>query len=172
MSDEPVDGHDGPYDAPLVISGAKVLPEWIDFNGHMNVACYSVVFDLALKAFLQGELGIGEKFATRAGQGPYVLQGQIHYLAEMLVGEGYDVHIRLIDHDAKRLHIFFEMFSVNTGAASATCEQVLMNVDLTSRRSAAYPGWAVARIAAMAQAHAGLDRPAQLGAPLGIRRKE
>lgn len=167
---EEMEGHDGPYAAPVVIGPRKVAPDWIDYNGHMNVAYYTMAFDQALDVFLEDELGVGESHVTRERHGPYALQAHIHYLGEMLEGEEFTVSVILHDHDAKRMHVMLEMRNAATGAVAATCEQVLMNVDLTARRSAPYPDWAVARMAAMQAAHAELPRPAQMGRPIGLKR--
>ena len=167
----PLEGHDGPYEAPVMLSARTVPPEWIDYNGHMNVAYYIMAIDQALDGFLENELGIGEKHAARVRQGPYALQSHVHFLGELLEGARFRVAVRLIDCDAKRIHLFVELFSEAEDLA-ATCEQVLMNVDLETRRSTPYPDWAQKRMAAMLAAHSVLPPPDQLGAPIGIRRKE
>lgn len=166
-----VEGHDAPYQAPVTLAARKIPPEWIDYNGHMNVAYYTMAIDQTLDDFLEQELGIGEGHTARVRQGPYALQSHIQYLGEMLEGESFIPHVRLIDFDAKRLHLFVELFNTNGQRLAATCEQLLMNVDLETRRSTPYPDWAQDRMRAMLQAHGALKRPAQLGAPLGIRRK-
>lgn len=167
---EPVEGHNAPYDAPVVLPERAVPPEWIDYNGHMNVAYYIMAIDQALDRFLEDELGIGELHAARVRQGPYALQSNVQYLGELLEGENFTAAIRLIDCDAKRIHMFIELFS-ETGDLAATCEQMLMNVDLETRRSTLYPEWAQERLQAMLGEHSKLERPAQLGASIGIRRK-
>ncbi|MEM9011463.1 MAG: thioesterase family protein [Pseudomonadota bacterium] len=169
--DAPVEGHDGPYAAPIVTPQATVRPEWIDYNGHMNVAYYIVAMDGSLDWVLEHELGLGEGRVKRAERGPYTLQMHIHYLDEMLEGAAFYCRTRLLDHDAKRMHLFTEMVREADETVAATVEQLVINVDLTTRRSAPYPDWAQARLAGMAAAHAGLARPAQVGAILGIRRR-
>ncbi|WP_118135757.1 thioesterase family protein [Oceanicella sp. SM1341] len=158
-------------DRPFTAPEQTVEPGWIDYNGHMNVGYYSIAFDRAIEHFLTDALGVGEAWVAETGQGPYALQSHIHYLDELLEGAAFRVSFRLLDADAKRLHVFAEMTRVSDGALCATLEQLLMNVDLTTRRSVAYPEAAQARIAALCHAHAGLERPAQAGAPIGIRRK-
>lgn len=165
------EGHDAAYDAPVNLPEREVPAEWIDYNGHMNVAYYVMAIDQALDQFLENELGIGEKHAARVRQGPYALQSHVHYLDEMLQGERFIVSVRLVDCDAKRMHLFIELLNADGHTVAATCEQMLMNVDLETRRSTPYPGWAQARMAAMLKAHSVLERPVQLGAPIGIRRK-
>lgn len=168
---EPVDGHDGPYAAPVRLETRRVPREWIDYNGHMNTGYYTFAFDAAIDAFLQGQIGVGPGFASRQRMGPYTLQNHIHYLGELLEGASFHIACRLIDHDAKRVHVFMELIDESDHSVAATCEQLLMNVDLNLRRSAPYPDWTIARLRRMQAEHATLDRPAQLGAPLGIRRK-
>ncbi|WP_170317543.1 thioesterase family protein [Paroceanicella profunda] len=148
-----------------------VLPGWIDYNGHMNVGYYAIAFDQAFEHFLTDALALGEAWVAETGQGPYALQSHMHYLDELLEGAAFRVNFRLLDADAKRLHVFAEMRREADGALCATLEQLLMNVDLTTRRSTPYPPEAQARIAALRAAHAGLERPAQAGAPIGIRRR-
>lgn len=162
-------GHDGPYPAPVETAPRRVEPDWIDYNGHMNVAYYTMAADQAIDRFLEDHLGLGEAFAVAERMGPYALQSSIRYLAEMLEGETFTTRIQLIDADAKRLHIFCEITKAN-GSIAATVEQMLMNVDLGARRAAPYPDWAQARIAQMKADHASLPSPIGLGAPIGIRR--
>lgn len=164
-----IEGHNGPYVTPITVRSRLVPPEWIDYNGHMNVAYYVMAMDDAIDVFLDEELGIGEAHTSRTRQGPYALQSHIQYLDELLEGDSFSVTIRMIDYDAKRMHLFVEV--LKDGALAATCEQMLMNVDLKNRRSTPYPNWAQARMATMQQAHEALPRPTQLGAPIGIRRK-
>ncbi len=165
-----IDGHDGPYDAPIVTAPQTVLPEWIDYNGHMNVAYYLMAFDRALDEFIEDHLGLGEGHAARTRHGPYALQNSLHYLDELLVGDSFTITVQLVDHDAKRLHIYCEMRK-ESGTRAAAMEGLIMNVDLNTRRSAAFPDWVMARLDTMQHNHDALGVPALLGAKVGIRRK-
>lgn len=169
MNDAPQGGHDGPYPSPLPLAGDTVRTEWIDYNGHMNVAFYVTAFDAAIDRMLEDTIGIGESFVAAARLGPYALQSSIHYLDEMLEGERFSFDLLMIDADAKRMHVMMQMLKAD-GAIAATYEQLLINVDLTTRRSAPYPDWAAARLARMVADHADAPRPKQFGRPLGIRR--
>ncbi|MEM8788287.1 MAG: thioesterase family protein [Pseudomonadota bacterium] len=171
MPDSPQEGTDGPYPAPLKLPGGRVRPEWIDYNDHMNVAFYVVAFDTAVDWMLENLLGIGESHVKRAHQGPYALQSSIHYLDEMLQNELFDFRALMVDADTKRMHFILEMLKAD-GRVTATYEQLIVNVDLTTRRSAPYPDWAQARLARMVADHAGAPRPAQFAQALGIRRRQ
>ncbi|MFC3117427.1 thioesterase family protein [Jhaorihella thermophila] len=89
MTDQPLTGHDGPYPAPVVVPDRVVQPEWIDYNGHMNVGYYGIAFDNALDVLLSEHLGVGVEHVEAAGQGPYVVQSHMHFLAEMLEGQRF-----------------------------------------------------------------------------------
>ncbi|MFC3614329.1 thioesterase family protein [Lutimaribacter marinistellae] len=171
MTDKPTGGHDGPYEAPIKVTGFTVLPEWIDYNGHMNVGFYGVAFDRALDVVMDDHLGIGAAFVAEAEQGPYVLQSHMQFLREVKEGEPFYFLYRLLDRDAKRGHYFGEMFSGVDDALCATQEALFMNVSHETGRSAAYPDWAQERMARMVADHAGLPKPQQIGQNIGIRRK-
>lgn len=162
-------GHDGPYEAPFRTPARAVPGDWLDYNGHMNVAYYTMAFDQAIDVVLEGALGIGETHVAATRQGPYALQANLAYLDEMLEGQSFEITMRIVDADAKRMHLWLEMW--RGGDLVATCEEMLMNVDLVTRRSAPYPDWAQVRIARAAEAHAALPRPDGLGRSVGIRRK-
>lgn len=164
-------GLEGPYPAPLVVPGGTVQPDWVDYNGHMNVAYYLMAFDRAIDAVLEDVLGIGESFVTREGQGPFALQSHIHYLAELLEGDAFSFEVLLIGADAKRSHWMMTMLKETDGSLAATYEVVLLNVDHATRRAAPYPDWAAARLARMVEDHADAPRPPQFGKPIGLGRK-
>lgn len=166
----PQTGHDGPYPAPVVVADRIVQRDWIDYNGHMNVGYYGIAFDTALDVLLSEHLGVGVEHVEASGQGPYVVQSHLHFLAELLEGTLFSVRFRLLDHDAKRLHFFAQMVT-GDGEICATQEIMVVNVDHETRRSAPYPDWAQCRFARMKADHAGLPSAPQIGAPLGIRRR-
>ncbi|QPH52850.1 thioesterase family protein [Pontivivens ytuae] len=163
----PLTGHDGPYAAPFETSEQTVPPEWIDYNGHMNVAYYTMAIDRAQDE-LQDVLGLGEAHAKADRMGPYVLQTHMHYLGEMLEGATFHGRFLLLDHDTKRMHIWAEL--VSEGEVRATSELMVMNVDLDARRGAPFPDWALKRLERMKADHAAVPHPPRIGAPLGLRR--
>ena len=157
--------------APIRTRARKVPPEWIDYNGHMNVTYYTLAFDNALDEILDERPGIGESLAREGRFGPMALQTQIHYLGELLEGTGCACDFQLLYADHKRIHFFLTMVNLETGETAATYESLSMNVDLQARRSAPYPDWAQERIGRLRALHATLPRPPLAGNPLGIRRK-
>lgn len=164
-------GHDGPYAAPFWSDWREVPSHWLDYNGHMNVAYYTMAFDNAVDQLLEQELGIGESHVKAAKTGPYALQANYRYLDELLLGEEFRISAQLIDRDFKRLHIYLEMFK-EAGTPAASCEVFLINVDHNTRRSTQYPDWAITRLDTMLESHdATLVRPDALGQKIAIRRK-
>jgi len=155
---------------PIRTATQRVEPGWIDYNGHMNVAYYTMAFDRALDEAYEA-LGIGPTSARRDRLGPMALQTQIHYMAELLEGEAFHCEVQILDADEKRVHVFATMIADKDGRRAATYESLTLNVDLEARRSAPFAPEAAARVRRVAAAHARLPRPAEAGARIAIRRK-
>ncbi len=158
------------FEAPIKIGGLKVLPDWIDYNGHMNVAFYVHAFDLASDEVFDF-LGAGASSARERAMGPFSMQNQVCYLREVMEGTPLSFTYRMLDHDHKRVHFFMEMFNAEEGYLAATMEQLTMNVDLEKRASAGYTAEVLERIERLFALHKDLERPPQVGAAIGIRRK-
>src|SRR5208282_2490885 len=95
--------------APLAPFRATVLPEWIDYNGHLNVAYYLLAFDRASDHLLD-QLGLGEAYRRATGHSIYVLEAHLTYEHELKLGDALAVTSQLIDADRKRLHVFHRMY--------------------------------------------------------------
>ncbi len=148
-----------------------VLPDWIDYNGHMNVAFYTKAFDTAFDEVLEDYFGIGVSFVERSRLGPMSLQSNFFYLEELLEGEKFHVNALLVDCDVKRMHFFGEIIAETDGRRAAAFESLSLCVDLETRKSTVYPDWAQARMQAMRAAQADIPAPKELGQTIGIRRK-
>ena len=109
--DVQITGHNGPYDSPVRLPTKKVLKSWIDYNGHMNVAFYTMAIDKSLDIFLENTLGLGETHAKQNDQGPFVVQASFHYLNEMKYNDRFFVQATLIDFDTKKMHLCLEIIS-------------------------------------------------------------
>jgi len=144
-----------------------VRPEWVDYNGHMNVAYYVLVFDHATDRFLD-YLGLGADYRARTERSVFVVEAHVTFDREALEGDGVEVTTRLLDHDAKRLHLFHEMSRADGGELVATNELMLLHVDLETRRATPLPDDAGTRIAAVADARPGHPRPPRAGRSIGL----
>ena len=125
--------------SPYKTRNQKVLSEWIDYNGHMNVAYYTLAFDKALDFFFEDVLGIGPSFVEKNKEGPFALKASYNYFSELLEKEIFFVDISILDFDSKRVHLFGEMRKDKSLELSAVFETVLMNMDLSARTVKQYP---------------------------------
>jgi len=116
-----------------------VRPEWIDSNGHMNLAYYVVVFDLATDA-LYDALGIGNAYRESTGFSCFTAETHTLYERELHLGEKLRVRAWLLGADTKRVHYFHEMFHVESGERAAVQELMALHIDMRIRRVAAFPG--------------------------------
>lgn len=127
-----------------------VRPEWIDSNGHLNLAYYILLFDEGTDA-LWRELGLGDAFRA-TGFGTFAVETHTLYKAELLEGEAVRVGSTVIGSDGKRLHVAHEMRRERDGAVSAQQELLYLCVDLRTRRVAGWPDGMAERFAARAEA--------------------
>ena len=158
-----------PLGTPVVCPSERVIEDWIDYNGHLNMAYYNVIFDHGVD-HLYDFLGIGEAYA-RSGLGScFTMEVHVHYLNELSLGDDVEVHLQVIDYDHKRIHFFEQLYHCGQGYIAATSEQLGMHVDMQTRRSAPFPEEVLARIEALHQAHQSLPIPEQVGHVIGIPR--
>lgn len=147
---------------------AEALPDWIDDNGHMNVAYYVLAFDRATDQFLD-YLGIGKVYRRATGHSVFVVEAHVTYERELRVGDLFEIGTQLIDADCKRLHLFHTMRRTGGGPA-ATIELMTLHVDLTGPHAIPFPDDAFTKIETLLDAHRAFPLPRQLGHKLGIRR--
>ena len=89
--------------APLEITGECVRPEWIDHNGHMNVAYYLLAFDESSDHLLN-LVGLTRQYKQANNTATFVGDFHIHYVRELLEGDGLRITHQVLDCDAKRVH--------------------------------------------------------------------
>jgi acyl-CoA thioester hydrolase len=123
---------------PVTEMEAVVRPEWIDSNGHLNLAYYVVVFDLATDA-LYTALGIGDAYREATGFSCFTAETHTVYEREVHLGDKLLVRAWLLGADAKRVHYFHEMFHVESGERSAAQELMALHIDMSIRRVAPFP---------------------------------
>ena len=158
------------FDAPFRSEIMHIKPEWIDYNGHLNMAYYNVLFDTCIdEAFIL--FGLGPDYVKERNASYYTLQVHVHYLRELHLDDPVYATLHLLDYDAKRTHFFQALFHADDDTLRATSEQLNMHVDMGAKRAAPFPADVLAKIEAMHAAHAGLERPPQVGSTIGIRRK-
>jgi acyl-CoA thioester hydrolase len=157
-------------DTPFVVHRESVQPEWIDYNGHMNVAYYVLAFDHATDRFFD-LIDLGIDYVNRTNNSAFVLETHVGYRREVQEGDPLDFTFQLIDADEKRLHIYFEMLHGREGWLSATSELLALHVDLDARRSMPFPDDLQRRIDRVRAAHGDLPMPEGAGRSIAIRRR-
>jgi acyl-CoA thioester hydrolase len=148
--------------APFDRFRGEVLPDWIDHNGHMNLAYYTVLFDYATD-LLFAQLGLGLDYRRETNLGTFVAETHNLYERELLVGARVRVATRIVGADGKRLHLAHEMFSDDGGHRAAAQELMFLHVDLVTRRVTPFPEELRHRVAAWTAAHAVLPQPGWVG---------
>src|SRR6266576_6084246 len=148
--------------APFLSSLMQVEPQWIDYNGHLNMAYYNVMFDRAIDE-LWLKLGIGPGYMRERQGSTFTAECHVRYLREIHLGDPLQVSILLVGADEKRLHTFEELRHASEGWLSATSENMTIHIDMGLRRTAPFPPDIRTRIAALANAHATISRPECIG---------
>ena len=156
--------------APFDIHRSVVLPEWLDWNGHMNVAFYVTAFDQASGAFMRN-MGLGRQYVDGKHGMTFVLETHVTYDREMKGGAPMRFTTQLLERDAKRVHLYHEMFHADEGYLAATNEVIVMNIDYATRRSGPWPVQAAERLEAVWAEHKALPRPAKAGRVMGLANK-
>ena len=110
-----------------IISGfcpeRRVESAWIDYNGHMNMAYYHVLFDQALDHVFD-DLGVGAAYVASGAGSCFTAEVHVAYLDELSEADPVRVSYQLLDWDEKRLHLFAEMHHATAGYLAATSEQL------------------------------------------------
>ncbi len=151
-----------PAAAPLELHSEVVRPEWIDYNGHMNVAYYVLAFDHACDAFLD-YVGMDEAYRASTGGSTFAVECHVTYQREVGEGDALRFSIQLLGYDEKRIHFFVRMFHADDGFLAATTEWLSLHVDLPARRAAAMPTEIASRLAEIYAVHRDLPPPPEAG---------
>jgi acyl-CoA thioester hydrolase len=156
--------------APFISSVMTVEPQWIDYNGHLNVAYYNVLFDRAVDELYE-LIGVGPDYLKRSGHSTMVAETHVRYLREIHVDAPVRVRVQLLDYDEKRMQLFEELFHASEGWLSATAETMTLHVNMTAKKVAPWPADVMAALARMKAAHARLPVPAGAGRRIGMPKK-
>jgi DNA-binding winged helix-turn-helix (wHTH) protein/acyl-CoA thioesterase FadM len=147
--------------APSVSSVMKVEPTWIDYNGHLNMAYYNVLFDRAVDEVFE-LLGCGADYVKK-GFSTFTAEVHVRYLRELHEGDPVRVTFQLLEYDSKRLHYFEQLFHAEEGWVSATSENMSLHVDMAAKKVAPFPPEVTRRLLQMKASHGQLPRPEAAG---------
>ncbi len=151
----------------LQLPQLTVLPEWIDYNNHMNVMYYVRAFDLSVDAFME-LIGISPAYIAQRRASTFALEMHLNFIHELRMGDPLRINCQLLDFDAKRVHYFLRMFHAEEGHLAAVSEQIMVHVSLETRRSSAFPDDVRLALANLMGAHQKLSRPKLSGSVICI----
>jgi acyl-CoA thioester hydrolase len=155
--------------APFVSRPMTVEKDWIDYNGHMNMAYYNVLFDRGADDAFE-LMGMGPNYAKARQLTTYTAEVHVCYVRELHLDDPVVVTFQLVDHDDKRTHFYQEIRHAE-GWLAATSEVLALHIDMAGPKVAPFPPDIKAKVEAMRAAHAALPTPERVGRSIGIKRK-
>ena len=121
----------------MLLTTKKIIKEWTDYNGHMNLSYYILVFDIGAEVILS-KFKMGEHSAKTTKKSTMVVETHTTYNQEVKEGDEVDVFMSYFDHDNKRLHYKLEMFDKAKNRLSATTEVLALYIDLNIKKVAEF----------------------------------
>tara|TARA_Y100000588_G_scaffold295294_1_gene315528 strand:+ start:951 stop:1451 length:501 start_codon:yes stop_codon:yes gene_type:complete len=158
------------HDGPLSIHREKVQKDWIDYNGHLNMAYYLLVFDHATDAFFD-YVGLGEDYSRKTDGTTFTLEGHISYIREVKENDILRFETFVLDFDAKRIHYAHAMYEDSENYMAATNELMTLHVSQSERRACKIPATALTQLKTLKNAHIGLIKPPGLSRTIGLNQK-
>ena len=119
------------------VSNEIIKSEWTDYNKHLNMAYYVLIFDKAWEVILE-KFKMGEHSAKTSGMSTMVVETNTTYDSEVKEGDEVEIVLTFFDHDKKRLHFRLEMIEKNSKKLSSTIEMLSLHVDLKKRKVAEF----------------------------------
>ena len=121
----------------VLIKTTKIINEWTDYNNHMNLSYYILVFDKAAEKMLSN-FKMGEEAAINTKRSTMVVETHTTYNNEVKEGEEVDIYLSYCDHDKKRLHYKLEMYEKSKNVLSSTTEVLALYINLELRKVAEF----------------------------------
>lgn len=157
------------WPAPFRSTPLEVEKEWIDYNGHMNMAFYNVLFDRAVDQVYDA-IGLGGSYVRERRLTTYTAEVHICYVRELHLRNKVVATLQVLDADEKRVHTFQELFHED-GWLAATCETLTLHVDMNGPKVTPFPPDIMEKIEAVKAAHAALPMPDRAGRAIAIKRR-
>tara|TARA_B100000401_G_C52664815_1_gene651891 strand:+ start:415 stop:885 length:471 start_codon:yes stop_codon:yes gene_type:complete len=118
----------------VFLSSQKIIKDWIDYNNHMNVSYYLLIFDKFGADILNDTFKMGEHSAKTTGKSTMIVESNITYNQELKIDDIVDVNLVYFDHDKKRLQYKMEMIHKEKKFLASTIEVLALYVDLNTRK--------------------------------------
>jgi acyl-CoA thioester hydrolase len=150
------------YPAPFIGPLLTVENQRTDYNGHLNMAYYNVLFDRAGDHAFEA-VGLGPDYVKDRNASFFTLESHNTYIRELHAGDQVRIETQLLDRDAKRVHYVQQMFHAEENYLACVTELIVMHVDMGLKKSAPFPADVMAKIDTMYEAHKALPVPPQVG---------
>ena len=150
----------------LVIEETAVIPEWIDYNGHMNVAYYIMAFEIGIDSY-KAVVGLTLDYIERTGQSTVALESHVTYQREAHLDERLRIETRILACDGKRVHVYQEIYRDTT--LLATQETLAVSFDTGARRTCPFEPAIAANYQRLVEAQAAQPQPLWVGRAISIR---
>jgi acyl-CoA thioester hydrolase len=118
----------------IFLSTQKIIQEWIDYNNHMNVSNYLLIFDKYGADVLNDKFKMGEHSAKTTGKSTMIVETNITYNQELKLNDEVDINLLYFNHDKKRLQYKMEIVHKKEKYLSSTIEVLALYVDLNTRK--------------------------------------
>lgn len=151
----------------IEVARGAVATEWIDVNGHMNVANYLQAFDDAV-VNLRQDFGVTDDY-VRCGRSTFAVECHMTYQQELRLGDPYFITAQLLAYNSTGIHQFNRMYHAEEHFLAATAESMTLHVDLGRRRVVDWPDEILANIARLSREQGSLPYPAEAGRRIRIR---
>jgi acyl-CoA thioester hydrolase len=163
-----VDGVEPLFFTPFVSSVMRIEPGWIDYNGHLNMAYYNILFDRAVdEAFLL--CGMGPDYVKERGLSYFLVESRMRYRRELTRRDRVRVTLQLIGVDDKRMRYVMDMRHAAEGWLAASAEHLALHVDTTTRKATPFPADIRAALDSMRAAHGAMAAPDWAGEGVAMR---
>jgi acyl-CoA thioester hydrolase len=117
----------------VYLKSQKIIEEWVDYNNHLNMTYYILIFDQALEVILE-KFKMGADSAKNEKRSTMVVETNTKYINEVQEGNEVDILLTFFDHDKKRLQLKMEMVKKKTKRILASIEWLSLYVNLETRK--------------------------------------
>jgi acyl-CoA thioester hydrolase len=159
-----------PIETPFLVEGLKVLPAWIDTNGHFNIAYYLHCFDLAFDRVYE-RFGFEHGMIKTQQASTFAAEMHLSFKRELFEGAPLRITTQLIDFDPRRCSFVQAMYHADEGYLAATVEWLILYIDMNQRKVAMMPAPLQAHLARVLEAHRTIPLPAPVGRGISIPRR-
>jgi acyl-CoA thioester hydrolase len=148
--------------APYISPPRAIQKDWIDYNGHLNMAYYNVLFDTSVGE-IYAALGIGRSYFKERNFSTFTAEVHIRYLRELRLEDPVQVSVLFVAVDDKRMHTYKELIHAKEKWVAATSENMTLHVDMATRKVAPFPPDILPRMHELVKTHQSVPRDPAIG---------